>query len=77
MSSATNRFATRATSSAGASAQSPHKSAISTAAAASTASARAMANTRALSARETRPAPSASLDEPSRAQSRRPTVQAK
>jgi hypothetical protein len=36
-----------------------------------------MANTRALSARETRPAPSASLDEPSRAQSRRPTVQAK
>ncbi len=61
VSNATNRFARCATAAAGSSAQSPHNTAISTAAAASTASARAMANDLALSARVTLPAPSAQL----------------
>ena len=51
MSSATSRWATRATSRAAPSGASPQRTAISTAAAASTASARAIANARALSAR--------------------------
>ena len=58
---ATSRSVTRATSAAGPAGASPHMAAISTAAAASTASARAMAKALALSARVTRPAPSAQL----------------